>query len=298
MLKRSSKIISNCYELTKVQSIRAYSTVDSGEIRLQILKENREKDLKQKIEEKLKKKRLDEQERKAKKAIKLENEQKVKNIKRESAAKLKKLQKAEKEKVLEKLKKQKEREWISNLKKKEKESFQQMKLKLKEKKKRKKNTDLPRRAKSSFVWFYSKNYKSIASDMKTDENFKVTDALKEAKKRFDNLSEEELQLYNVLAEQDQIRYQEEKKKYDSVKKAHKPHRILSSYMRFFKKVRPEIVKANPDMKITEVAKAIGEKWRGLSEAEKRPWVQEYEKEKKEYYDGLEYEDEMEEDDSE
>eukprot|EP01080_Neovahlkampfia_damariscottae_P010096 gene10096-2516_t len=293
MLKRTSKLISNCYELNKVQAIRSYSTIDSSQIRLQIIKENRDRALKDKIEEKLKKKKLVEQERKAKKAIKLENEQKVKNIKRESAAKLRKLQKEEKQKVLEKLKKQKEREWISNLKKKEKESFQQMKTKLQEKKKRKKNTDLPRRAKSAFVWFYSKNFKSIAADIKTDENMKVTDVLKEAKKRFDSLSEEDSELYKVLAEQDQIRYKEEKKKYDSTKQANKPHKIISSYMRFFKQVRPEIVEANPEMKITDVAKAVGEKWRALSDAEKRPFIQEYEKEKKEYYENMEFEDDME-----
>lgn len=51
-------------------------------------------------------------------------------------------------------------------------------------------------------------------------------------------------------------------------KADKPKRAPGPYMIFCKEERPKIVKANPNMSFGEVGKALGEKWRGMSDAQK------------------------------
>ena len=42
-------------------------------------------------------------------------------------------------------------------------------------------------------------------------------------------------------------------------------------MMYSSSVRPDVVKKNPDLKVTEVAKKIGEQWQKLSEKEKESW---------------------------
>ena len=49
----------------------------------------------------------------------------------------------------------------------------------------------------------------------------------------------------------------------------KPKRAPNAYMMFCKKMRPEIIKENPDLKFTEIGKRLGELWRGLTDDEKK-----------------------------
>jgi len=46
-------------------------------------------------------------------------------------------------------------------------------------------------------------------------------------------------------------------------------RKLSGYMKFANKVRPDLMKENPGMKIPELGKKIGKMWGELSDAEKK-----------------------------
>jgi hypothetical protein len=46
-------------------------------------------------------------------------------------------------------------------------------------------------------------------------------------------------------------------------------RKLSGYMKFANKVRPDLMKENPGMKIPELGKKIGKMWGELSETEKK-----------------------------
>ena len=46
-------------------------------------------------------------------------------------------------------------------------------------------------------------------------------------------------------------------------------RKLSGYMKFANKVRPDLMKENPGMKIPELGKKIGKMWGELSEADKK-----------------------------
>mmetsp|Transcript_20285 Transcript_20285/g.29978 ORF Transcript_20285/g.29978 Transcript_20285/m.29978 type:complete len:93 (+) Transcript_20285:96-374(+) len=62
----------------------------------------------------------------------------------------------------------------------------------------------------------------------------------------------------------------------------KPKRGLSAFMFFSNELRPKLLKENPEMKFGEVGKAIGAKWRELSDKEKEPYAKKAEEDKKRY----------------
>jgi hypothetical protein len=49
-------------------------------------------------------------------------------------------------------------------------------------------------------------------------------------------------------------------------------RKMNPYMKFANKHRKELMRANPKMKIPEIGKALGKKWRALSESEKKSYA--------------------------
>jgi len=49
-------------------------------------------------------------------------------------------------------------------------------------------------------------------------------------------------------------------------------RKLNPYMKFVKKNRGSIVSSNPKATIPEIGKALGKKWRSLSDAEKKRYA--------------------------
>ena len=62
------------------------------------------------------------------------------------------------------------------------------------------------------------------------------------------------------------------KKAKKVKDPNAPKRNLSAYFFFMNDHRPKVVKSNPDLKVTEVGKKLGELWRAMSDSEKAPYV--------------------------
>lgn len=62
-----------------------------------------------------------------------------------------------------------------------------------------------------------------------------------------------------------------KRKAASEDKPARAPRGPSSFMIFSKEKRPEVVAANPGMATTDVARKLGEMWRGLSEAQKQSY---------------------------
>ena len=52
----------------------------------------------------------------------------------------------------------------------------------------------------------------------------------------------------------------------------KPKRKPNAYMNFVKKMRPEVVKENPDLSFTDIGKRLGEMWRALTDEEKKKFV--------------------------
>jgi hypothetical protein len=43
-------------------------------------------------------------------------------------------------------------------------------------------------------------------------------------------------------------------------------------MNFVKKIRPEVVKENPDLSFTDIGKRLGEMWRALTDDEKKKYA--------------------------
>jgi hypothetical protein len=61
----------------------------------------------------------------------------------------------------------------------------------------------------------------------------------------------------------------EKKKGRKKKDPNKPKRAMSSFMFFANEKRQQVRDTNPDLKITEVGKRLGEMWKELSDGDKK-----------------------------
>lgn len=61
-----------------------------------------------------------------------------------------------------------------------------------------------------------------------------------------------------------------------------PKKSPTAYFLFTAKVRAEVQAANPDLKITEIAKVLGQKWKGISEEERKQYQDEANKLKEQH----------------
>jgi len=169
---------------------------------------------------------------------------------------------------------QKRSEWIKKQRTEEKEEWKNLKDKLKAKGKRVKDPKAPKRAKSAFLWYYTKNFSEISQNQGGGA---APEILKSAAETFKDLSAEAKAPYLLLQQEDKNRYTTERKRYVSHNKS--PKRILTPYIRFFTEINSKLRKENPTLKITEISKLIGKKWKEMSVDEKKKFQDAYEKEK-------------------
>jgi len=93
------------------------------------------------------------------------------------------------------------------------------------------------------------------------------------------ITEEDRKKYDILAQQDSLRYHNQRSHYLGGKKAHKPKRSLSAYIRFANDIRENVKKDYPTLKITELMSKIGERWNKLDANAKSKYQKLYEEEK-------------------
>lgn len=134
--------------------------------------------------------------------------------------------------------------------------------------KKKKKRRAPK-AKSPYMFFYQATFPVIRAEQK---EIPITEIAKIIGSRWKALAEDARTPYKTLAAEAA----------EAIKAAKGPKRARSPYMFFYQKAYPEI-RADPqyaEVKITEVAKVIGLRWKGLSEDDRKPYVAKAEMDKR------------------
>ncbi|KAI8982413.1 high mobility group box domain-containing protein [Mycotypha africana] len=75
---------------------------------------------------------------------------------------------------------------------------------------------------------------------------------------------------------------EDKKKRRAKKDPNAPKRGLSAYMFFSQEKRAEVKAENPEASFGQIGKILGEKWKAMSDEEKKPYNDKAEADKKRY----------------
>jgi hypothetical protein len=115
---------------------------------------------------------------------------------------------------------------------------------------------------SPFAFFMKQNYQAIAAK---NPGLKVTQIMPLAVAEFKALADAQKAPYIKLSEADKERSVKER----AAKKAERAATAkVSPYIKFSTQRRADVIAANPGIAFTDVARKLGEMWRGLSSAEK------------------------------
>jgi high mobility group protein B2 len=107
------------------------------------------------------------------------------------------------------------------------------------------------------------------------------------------MTDKEMKKWTKKAEGDKLRYQEEMKDYVPTeeeggrkKKAKKdpnaPKRNMSAFFLFSIQARPKVKEDNPEASFGDIARLISQKFKGLTEKEKRKWEKKAAEDKERY----------------
>lgn len=157
----------------------------------------------------------------------------------------------------------------------------------------KKCPDAPKRFRSAYICFLSENLEKAKSNIPNDA--KVTDVMKELANNWRSLPQEEKNYYEIMAQEDKIRYYEELSNYTGPMKIPNkrkrqedghPKRAMSAFLSFSQEVRCQIRNEFPNLKNSEVSKLLGERWRQATEEEKKPHIERELREREKYYENM------------
>jgi len=154
--------------------------------------------------------------------------------------------------------------------------------------KRKRNTpsDKPKKPPTSYLIFCSRKREEVKESVKGehDSGQKTTTLLSQM---WQNLPEEERKMYEKWANVEKIRHQkelavyyethplssssEDERKKKKKKSTRKP--AASAYVIFGRNVRSQIRTTHPNASFADIGRIIGERWRALTDAERKPYHQ-------------------------
>ncbi|XP_022255806.1 intrastrand cross-link recognition protein-like isoform X2 [Limulus polyphemus] len=111
---------------------------------------------------------------------------------------------------------------------------------------------------------------------------RIGDFGKECAAKWNSMSEEEKQPFLDAANKDRERYRKEMAIYKPARDANKPKRPGTAFMIFMKDFRKEMAGREPEGGVAALAKLGGERWRNMTEEEKRHYVEKQNEAKVEY----------------
>lgn len=96
------------------------------------------------------------------------------------------------------------------------------------------------------------------------------------------MSDEDKAPFQETAAKDRERYKNEMAIYKPARDANKPKRPTTAFMLFMADFRKEMAGKEPEGGVSALAKAGGERWRGMSDEDKRRYVEMQSQEKARY----------------
>jgi len=161
-----------------------------------------------------------------------------------------------------------------------------------------KDPNAPKRPTTAYFYFSADKREDIVAK---NPGIKVTDVAKKIGEQWGALSEHEKKKYNDKAAADKDRYNREianytppegadsdddgggkRRKTKKQKDPNAPKRAMTAYFFFLADKREEVMKANPDLKVTELSKRVGEMWGKISDKEKEKYNELNRKDKERY----------------
>ena len=140
------------------------------------------------------------------------------------------------------------------------------------KKGQKKDPNAPKRPPTAFFLFAATRRQHIK---RAAPDAGVTQVAKALGEEWRNLREHEKNEFYAQAETEKKKYEKVKAEYLAMKNANSgPKRSPTSFFLFAKDRRPQIKAEQPEAKVTDVAKILGEEWRGLADNSKRKYQEE------------------------
>lgn len=144
-----------------------------------------------------------------------------------------------------------------------------------------KDPNAPKRPRSAYILFCNDKRAGVRE---ANPDMKMPQIAKELGKMWNGLKEKKKKPYLDSAAKDKERYDSEMAEFIPNNKPKGPKRAMTAYLYFCADKRAEIKEANPDMKVTDIAKELGRLWKEdfKDEKSRKKWVKKAEKDKERY----------------